>query len=1028
MAKDTIEHSHQFADETTAVQLSYALTTTPELFHLIIDTDGLTQLNLPNGFTATRFVIVDGDLFLISDNGQAVALLSGAENSYVLLSDGFPFSATRLQGSIEALGAWDQLGDVPRLTLEEMINLGATRPGTGEQEPVRVGDPLIGLEYNPLLPPTDYPPELRRDEEFFAGEVFDEGGVPEPGNNTITLSGLPVAQETDAPVDMRPASFIQFNIEQADLGEAVTLVTLEISGLPAGTTSNLGQISVSGGLATLTFSGSEADFNALVLTYPTDFSTQSRTDTAPGPLQATVSIETNFLGSSQFSFEITVLAEGDAIVDDTLPDTVPDETDDPITFKPSDLLAPQVTDIDGSEDYETLELIVTGLPGGSTLTGLGIALPAGATGAITAATDGSATLTITMDAAQVADIQSDYEALEITVPADFSTDNRSDLTAGTQLPISLTLNIQTDEDASAATDTPNDGTVSVTRVIDIGFEEDIDLSGPTRIDAEEDGGNPNASIGVDVDLGIEITIDDQDGSETEDPNDPIFGATVEVRFDTLPLGTTVNGGTLNGTVWTGTVPEAEALILSLPPDYSGQINTQVTVTTREGSETIDQEIVVTPTSDVEIIGDIITQETDAPLDVRISDFVEIRINDPDEQLAQFELSITGLPAGTLLVDEDGNNIGAFSPGVGSTVDLVLNYDVDTSGFDPAGIRLIFPTDFSTESPPTTLTADLTVTTRENGLLTNPVSNTFDIVIGAEGDVFIDDTKPDTVPDETDSPTLITPSDLLEPVVTDADGSESLESLTLTITGLPAGSTAASLAIATPPGAVLTFADDPTTGAATLTLTMNSSSVADILAAYDAFELTLPQDFSTANRADLTNGSNTLPLTFTLDVQTDEDQDPNTDTTMDGTATATRVVDIDFELDAELDAPLLIQAEEDGGIPNSSVGVDVDLQIDIDITDIDGSENSNTRLALTRLACPLAFFGIPAGTNLPNGQLRYDHRHLDRHGRRCRGFGSGSAGRLQRYDHQHDHGHHARGSGRDTAGHRGGPCHGCCYQR
>ncbi len=965
MATDTIEQTHQFADETTAAQLSSALVDKPDLFRLIVDTSGMAAVNLPEGFIATRFVVVDRDLIMISDDGQAVALLFGAKNSFVLLSEGFPFSAAILQASIAALGERGQVGDVPRLTLDQMINLGGKRPGTGEQEPVRVGDPLIGLEYNPLLPPTEYPPELRRDERFFAGEVFDDGGVPEPGNNTITLSGPPVARETDAPVDMRPASFLQFNIEQADLGEAVTLVTLNISGLPVGTTSNIGQISTSNGLATLTFSGSETIFNALVLSYPTDFSTQSRKDTTPGPLQANVSIETNFLGSSQFSFEIDISAEGDAIINDSLPDTVPDETDDPITFKPADLLTPHVTDIDGSEDYETLELTLTGLPGGSTLASLGIVVPAGATAAIIAAAEGSATLTITMSTTQVADIQTAYEALEITVPADFSTDNRSDLSAGTQLPISLTLIIQTDEDVLAAVDGPNDGTVSVTRVIDIGFEEDIELSGPAQISADEDGGNPNQSVGVEVPLDLAVTIDDQDGSETEDPNDRVFGATVEVKFDTLPLGTTVNGGALSGTLWTGTAPEAVALILSLPPDYTGLINTQVTVTTREGSETIDQEIIVTPTSDVEIIGNIVTQETDAPLDVRIFDFIEIRVNDLEEELAKFDLNITGLTTGTRLVDENGVDIGFLTPGAGGTVDLLLNYDVNTSAFDPAGIRLIFPTDFSTESPPTTLTADLTLTTRENGLLTNPVSDTFDIVVGAEGDVYIDDTKRDTIPDETDSPTMITPADLLEPVVTDADGSESLESLTLTITGLPAGSTAASLAITRPPGAVLTLSDDPAFGAATLTLTMNSSSVPDILAAFDAFDLMLPQDFSTANRADLTNAHNTLPLTFTLDVQTDEDQDPNTDTAMDGTTTATRVVEIGFELDAELDAPLLIRAEEDGGVPNSSAGVEVDLQIDIDINDIDGSETATPGTSFSA-SVSIAFFGIPAGTKFATG--------------------------------------------------------------
>ncbi len=966
MARDTVEPYYQFPETTSAEEFSAALTESPDLFQLIVDTDGLKAVDLPEGFAPNRFLIIDGDLFLVNADGQVVVLLSGAQNSFIVLTDGIPVASTRLQGAVEALGEWDSLGDVPRLTLGQLLDLGAARPGTGEQEPVRVGDPLVGLEYNPLLPPTDYPPEQRRLQEYFAGDAFeDDDGAPGPGNNTITLSGPAASMETDAPLGFRPADFVQFNLEQADLGEEITQVTLTVDGLPLGTTSNSGQINASGGVARLTFTGSESDFNALFLTFPTDFSTESRNDAPVGPLQAIVTFETNYLGSAELSFDINVRAEGDAIIDDTLPDTVPDETDDPITFRPSDLLEPQVTDIDGSESYETLELIVTGLPGGSTLAGLGLVVPNGAVASIATAVDGSSTLTITMAAAQVADIQSAYESLEITVPADFSTDNRSDLTSGTQLPISLTLNIQTDEDISAAQDLPNDGTVSVTRVIDIGFEEDIDLTAPARIEVEEDGGDPNVAIGVDVDMGIEITIDDQDGSETEDPTDLVFRGLVSIRFDDIPAGTTVNGGTLTGPIWTGTVPEAEALILSLPGDYAGEINAQVKVTTREGSETVDQLIVVTPTSDVEIIGDVLTQETDAPLQVVLSDFVDIRISDPNEELAQFEFTLNGAPAGTRILDEDGNVIGASAPGAAGTVNLSLSYDVDTSGFDPAGVTLEFPTDFSTESPPTTLQADLTVITRQNGVLTAPVSNTIDIVIEAEGDVFIDATMPDTVPDETDAPTLITPSDLMEPVVTDQDGSEALESLTLTIEGLPAGSTVASLLITTPPGSTITLADDPATGAATLTLTMTAASTADILAAYDAFEFTLPRDFSTANRADLTNGDTALPLTFQLDVQTDEDQDAATDTPTDGTATATRVVEIDFEPDIDLTAPLLIETQEDGGIPDSSVGVTVDLEIDIDIDDIDGSETATPGTPFSA-GVEILFTGVPTGTVFSTG--------------------------------------------------------------
>ena len=158
-------------------------------------------------------------------------------------------------------------------------------------------------------------------------------------------------------------------------------------------------------------------------------------------------------------------------------------------------------------------------------------------------------------------------------------------------------------------------------------------------------------------------------------------------------------------------------------------------------------------------------------------------------------------------------------------------------------------------------------------------------------------------------------------MTDADGSEALESLVLTITGLPGGSDLASLGITLPAGATSSIGDDATTGAATLVITLEAVAVGDVLAAYRALSLSLPADFSTANRSDLSNGNTTLPLTLTVDVQTNEDQNPATDTPTDGTATATRIIDIGATEDITLTAPRLRIASEDDGVPGSSQGVD-----------------------------------------------------------------------------------------------------------
>ena len=77
-----------------------------------------------------------------------------------------------------------------------------------------------------------------------------------------------------------------------------------------------------------------------------------------------------------------------------------------------------------------------------------------------------------------------------------------------------------------------------------------------------------------------------------------------------------------------------------------------------------------------------------------------------------------------------------------------------------------------------------------------------------GDVAIDDTLPDRVPDETDAATLITPSDLLAAEVIDIDRSEAFASMTLTVAGMPATVSEAALALTLPAGAQGTAAHSP----------------------------------------------------------------------------------------------------------------------------------------------------------------------------------------------------------------------------
>ncbi|WP_170566337.1 calcium-binding protein [Ruegeria atlantica] len=920
MAKDTIDQGQRFSDSVTSAQLASALVETPDLFRLVIDTEGLAAVNLPDGFVTDRYAIVDGDLFLIGTDGKIVVLLSGAENNYVLQFDGVPIAATALTNAVEALGEWDQLGDIPRLTVAQMMDLGAARPGTGEQEPVNVGDPLIGLVYNPLLPPSDYPSDLQTNRRFF-GDVLagdDDDGVPEPGENDIELTGRPIAFETDAPVSFRPASFIDFNLEQADIGEAVSRVTLQITGLPLGTSTNFGQIVDVGGVATLNFSGSEADFEALVLTFPTDFSTESRNDAPPGPLQATIAIETTFLGSAQLEFPITVFAEGDAVIDDTGPDTVVDESDAPTTFKPSELLDPKVTDIDGSEDYQSLTLIVEGLPAGSTIASLGLVVPVGAEAVVRPTFNGSTTLTITMTADRVSDIQAAYDGLELTLPTDFSTESRTDLGIAGELPLTLTLSIQTDEDVSAATDTPSDGTVTATRIVDIGAEGDLQLSGPGAITIEENDApgvtdeDNTTTAPLDVRPADAVTgqATDLDGSETI--------ATVDVVINGLPANTSysTDGGTTFRTAPAGAVftlngltfAQYQDLVIRLPDDFSTTtpLTGSATFTTNEailagetdtgpddGIETGTFTITVNSEQDVEITTNDITVIEDLGTEIPLNVDVDVTDIDGSESITSITLDFANLPAGdTVLSDGTVLNPAGTTQWTGDLATL-QSLAVTSLPTHYSGVITITVTVDTDEGDPTVAVEsfDLNVT---------PVAEPTIILSVDDSTANVDERGPDNYLVDEDTSFLL----LIDAETPDRDGSEALTQIV--IENIPVGWVANA-------GGVV----DPAL------FEQGAAQIASATISGTTLTITL-----VANVTDFDGAIRMTPLT-------NDDRDVETIVGGDLVATVT-------SLDQAPPLPPDTQTATD------SVDVDVDAIVDglnIDTQDVEKTENVNGRLAI-----------------------------------------------------------------------------------
>ncbi|MFC3616758.1 M10 family metallopeptidase C-terminal domain-containing protein [Lutimaribacter marinistellae] len=636
------------------------------------------------------------------------------------------------------------------------------------------------------------------------------------------------ANETDLPVPLRPSSAWQVSIDDLDANlplETITTVGLSLDGLPPGMTilgvpaGSVTYDPVTGG--SLVFSGTQAQYQALTLVFPRDYSTESPdTDglTINGSLAAT---STEDAAGQTTPVTLRITPEGDARIDTTGADTVPDETDAATQVVPSDLLAPDVTDRDGSEGLQSLVLTIRGLPAGSSEASLGITPPAGSTlGFAPDPANGSSTLTLTMDAESVVDVAAAYAGFALTLPADFSTANRSDLTDGnTALSLEFQLDIQTDEDQDPTSDTINDGTATATRTIDIDFEEDIELSAPALLTAQEDGGfTGQPAPGVDVDLEIEIDITDQDGSETADPTDPRFAATVGIRFFGLPVGTGVNEGALNGDSWAGTVSEAENLVLSLPGDYFGAFLHVVTVTTPEGAKSTLQAVRVEPTPDIIISGSVEVDETDDVLTVQLNQFYSVII-DPAETVLAASFEIDGLPLGTEFLDAAMNPVGTLTDNGDGTVDFV--YAAPPDPLTPNDITAYLPRDYSTTSPLQTLMADFSVTTDQG-----TVSESLPFIVNEEGDIAVGDGA--FALSETDAVLTFRPADQITPTATDIDGSETVDQVGVVFNALPPGSR---------------FSTD---GGATFQAAGATLDFLGTLADYNGLIIELPADYSTEN--------------------------------------------------------------------------------------------------------------------------------------------------------------------------------------
>ncbi|WP_421220765.1 hypothetical protein, partial [Aeromonas jandaei] len=165
-------------------------------------------------------------------------------------------------------------------------------------------------------------------------------------------------------------------------------------------------------------------------------------------------------------------------------------------------------------------------------------------------------------------------------------------------------------------------------------------------------------------------------------------------------------------------------------------------------------------------------ETDGTVQVLLTNTVSISDGDGSETWTSLVYTFNNLPANTTAVG-------------GTLVGNVLTVNVVAGALPPA-FGLVFPADYST--------AGVSGSTNNNGApisytvvaTTNEgtASSSGTVTIGVEGDISVSATN--LVLAETDAPVAVSLAAQLGVTATDADGSEQVTGVTVTLSGVPAG--------------------------------------------------------------------------------------------------------------------------------------------------------------------------------------------------------------------------------------------------
>ncbi|MFC3615785.1 hypothetical protein ACFORG_18705, partial [Lutimaribacter marinistellae] len=332
MARDELDREGLELGSLTQSQVrDLIIDTAPEV--LLIETAGLSQVRLPEGSSLEFPLLLDDALILVQPDGTLIILIGAEEASLRISADATTIPLQRLFDVATPSSDWEVLGDVVRVPLHFIANPGTPVKGSAFETAVSINDPLIGLDINPLLPPTDYALPERFD-RLYAGNRNDGSGPA----NLIIVPRPVTAIETDGPVTVSLKDSLIFVGDPSEVS-AIQSVSFELPGLPAGSVATDGTLTpVADGTFILSFSGTLSGFDALQVIFPRDFSTQSRSDAAEGPLPGKVTVEDRDGELTELPLPIRVTPEGDVTIDDSLPDTVPDETDDPTPLVPAELL------------------------------------------------------------------------------------------------------------------------------------------------------------------------------------------------------------------------------------------------------------------------------------------------------------------------------------------------------------------------------------------------------------------------------------------------------------------------------------------------------------------------------------------------------------------------------------------------------------------------------------------------------------------------------------------------------------------